>query len=51
MVWLTVAHTVVGALLLGAAVLTALLSFRVLSPGRDEVPAPCAQKINEQAVL
>ena len=49
MAWLTVAHTVVGALVLAAAVLTALLSFRVLSPRRDEVPAPCTPKINEQA--
>ena len=51
MVWLTVAHTVVGALVLGAAVLTALASFRVLSRGREEVLASGAQKINEQAAL
>ncbi len=32
MVWLTVAHTVVGALTLAAAVLTALVCFRILQP-------------------
>ena len=51
MVWLTVAHTVVGALTLAAVVVTALVSFRVLNPGREEVLASRAQKMNEQAAL
>ncbi len=51
MVWLTVGHTVVGALTLAAAVVTALVSFRVLNPGREEVLASRARKMNEQAAL
>ena len=35
MVWLTVAHTVVGALVLAGAVVVALVCFRILNPARE----------------
>jgi len=51
MVWLTVAHTVVGALVLAAAVVTTLVSFRLLTPGREAALASRPQKIQGQAAL
>lgn len=51
MVWLTVAHTVVGALLLAAAVVTALACFRLLYPGGETVLAARPHEINQQATL
>ncbi len=50
-VWLTVAHTVMGALTLAAAVVTALVCFRLLARGREEAFAARPQKIHEQAAL
>jgi heme A synthase len=51
MVWLTVAHTVVGALVLAAAVATSLASFRLFAPGREVALASRPQKIQRQAAL
>ncbi len=50
-VWLTVAHTVVGALTLAAAVIVALVCYRLLRPAVSATVASGAQPIKERVAL
>ncbi len=51
MVWLTVTHTVAGALTLAAAVIVTLVCYRILEPGREVDAVTQAHEIKEHAVL
>ncbi len=50
-VWLTVAHTVGGALTLAGAVVVTLVCYRLLRPGRELALGPRAYEIKEHAAL
>lgn len=45
MVWLTVAHTVTGALLLAAAVVVTLVCYRLLNPSQESALASRAERV------